>query len=148
MTKQILHDAHVRYSQWSQLLQKPCKVIVYRRWGEGVKGHGAREPDWCHLVNFHTTSHSRGESATEQRDRTQEKSLRVKNFPLSEGQRSCWGLCAREISRTALWWTVRQFFPHRVRPRGREGSGLEREPTAWTQTGEGLFPSLRTFSRV
>ena len=117
----------------------------------GVTGHegmGAREPEWRHLVYFPTTSHSRGESATEQRDRTQEKSLRVKNFPLSEGQSSCLGLCAMKINRTALWWTVRQFLPHRVRPRVREGSGLKREPKAWTQTVEVLFPSLRTFSRV
>ena len=74
--------------------------------------------------------------------------MRVKYFLLTEGQSSRLGLCATEINRTALWWTVRQLLPHRVRPRVREGSGLKREPKAWTQMGEVLFPSLRTFRRV
>ena len=37
------------------------------------------------------------ESQLQSRDRIQEKNLKVKNFPLSEGQSSCLGLCAMEI---------------------------------------------------
>lgn len=94
----------------------------------GMRAWGERARLECHLVNFPTTSHCRGESATEKRDRTQEKSLRVKYFPLSEGPSSCLGLCAMEINRTALWWTVRQLLPHRVRPTVREESGLKESP--------------------